>query len=147
MLTIGQKVPDFSVVAVKPGFNEPEENGSSAFVTLTEESFPGQWKILFFYPKDFTFVCPTEIVEFAKLNGEFADRDAVVLGGSGDNEFVKLAWRRAHPDLDKLNQYSFADTNGRLMDGLGIRDSSGVALLRHLLLIPIISFSMLASMA
>jgi len=128
MLTIGQKVPDFSVVAVKPGFNEPEENGSSAFVTLTEESFPGQWKILFFYPKDFTFVCPTEIVEFAKLNGEFADRDAVVLGGSGDNEFVKLAWRRAHPDLDKLNQYSFADTNGRLMDGLGIRDSSGVAL-------------------
>lgn len=83
----------------------------------------------FFYPKDFTFVCPTEIVEFAKLNGEFNDRDAVVLGGSTDNEFVKLAWRREHKDLHQLDQYSFADVQGKLTDGLGIRDAeSGCAL-------------------
>lgn len=129
MLTIGQKIPDFNVVAVKPGFNLHEENGESAFEAITQESFAGKWKIIFFYPKDFTFVCPTEIVEFAKLNGEFADRDAVVLGGSGDNEFVKLAWRREHKDLNQLNQYSFADTKGELMDGLGVRDmDAGVAL-------------------
>ena len=96
---------------------------------MTQESFAGKWKIIFFYPKDFTFVCPTEIVEFAKLNEEFADRDAVVLGGSTDNEFVKLAWRREHPDLDRLNQYSFAD-NGSLVDGLGVRDKEENVALR-----------------
>jgi peroxiredoxin (alkyl hydroperoxide reductase subunit C) len=129
MLTVGQKIPEFSVVAAKPGFNHHEENGVSAFEVITEQNFPGKWKILFFYPKDFTFVCPTEIVEFAKLNGEFGDRDAVVLGGSTDNEFVKLAWRREHKDLHSLNQYSFADVQGKLADGLGIRDSeAGVAL-------------------
>src|SRR5690242_20759913 len=62
---------------------------SSAFETLTETSFPGKWKIIFFYPKDFTFVCPTEIAEFARLASDFADRDAVVLGGSTENEFCK----------------------------------------------------------
>ncbi len=129
MLTIGQKLPEFKLVAVKPGFNTHEEAGESAFETITENSFPGKWKVIFFYPKDFTFVCPTEIVGFAKLNDEFADRDAVVMGGSTDNEFVKLAWRREHKDLQSLNQYSFADTKGQLTDGLGIRDiAEGVPL-------------------
>ncbi|MCH8493277.1 peroxiredoxin [Aliidiomarina sp.] len=130
MLTIGDKLPEFSVVAAKPGFNMPEENGVSAFETITQDSFEGKWKVIFFYPKDFTFVCPTEIVEFAKLNEEFEDRDAVVLGGSTDNEFVKLAWRREHPDLNGLNQYSFADTSGALVDGLGVRDKAENVALR-----------------
>ena len=129
MLTIGDKLPDFKMTVVKPGFNNPEENGESAFIEVTEQSFSDKWKIIYFYPKDFTFVCPTEIVEFSKLNSEFEDRDAVVLGGSTDNEFVKLAWRREHQDLDKLNQYSFADINGQLKDALGIGDKQeGVAL-------------------
>ena len=130
MLTIGDTLPNFSVVAAKPGFNMPEENGESAFETITQDSFEGKWKVIFFYPKDFTFVCPTEIVEFAKLNGDFADRDAVVMGGSTDNEFVKLAWRREHPDLKSLNQYSFADSAGELVDGLGIRDKAENVALR-----------------
>ena len=117
MLTVGDKLPEFEVV------------GESAFETIDNSSFAGKWKIIFFYPKDFTFVCPTEIVEFAKLNEDFADRDAVVLGGSTDNEFVKLAWRREHPDLDRLNQYSFAD-NGSLVDGLGVRDKEENVALR-----------------
>ena len=91
MLGVGQKLPDFRVVGVKPGFMRHEENGESAFETLTSQSFPGQWKVIFFYPKDFTFVCPTEIAEFARLNKDFADRDCVVLGGSVDNEHVKGA--------------------------------------------------------
>jgi lipoyl-dependent peroxiredoxin subunit C len=127
MAGIGDKLPSFSVTGVKPGFNNHEENGVSAFEPLTEESFPGKWKIIFFYPKDFTFVCPTEIAEFAKLGPQFADRDAIVLGGSTDNEFVKLAWRRNHKDLDKLPIWSFADTNGSLTDGLGVRSPDGVA--------------------
>lgn len=129
MLGIGDKLPEFSVMGVKPGFMAHEEKGQSAFEEITQDSFEGKWKVIFYYPKDFTFVCPTEISEFAKLNGEFADRDAVVMGGSTDNEFCKLAWRREHSDLAKLDQWSFADTNGSLLDGLGVRDKqAGVAL-------------------
>jgi lipoyl-dependent peroxiredoxin subunit C len=128
MLGINDQLPPFSVVGVKPKFMKPEENGVSAFEEITDTSFEGKWKVIYFYPKDFTFVCPTEIVEFAKLNSEFADRDCVVLGGSTDNEFCKLAWRREHKDLNNLDQWSFADTNGSLVDGLGIREESGVAL-------------------
>ncbi len=128
MLGIGDKLPEFSITGVKPGFMAHEENGESAFETITNASFDGKWKVFFFYPKDFTFVCPTEIVEFAKLNDEFADRDCIVLGGSTDNEFCKLAWRREHKDLANLNQWSFADCNGSLVDGLGVRDQiNGVA--------------------
>jgi len=127
MKTVGEKLEAFKVTGVKPEFNEHEVGGESAFEEITEESFPGKWKVIYFYPKDFTFVCPTEIVGYAKLNGEFEDRDTVVLGGSTDNEFSKLAWRRDHPDLDKLNQWSFADTTGSLVDQLGVRSPDGVA--------------------
>lgn len=129
MKTVGDKLEPFKVVGVKPGFNNHEENGQSAFEEITEKSFPGKWKVIYFYPKDFTFVCPTEIVGFAKLNAQFEERDAVLLGGSTDNEFCKLGWRREHKDLSKLNHYQFADTTGSLVDQLGIRDKeAGVAL-------------------
>jgi peroxiredoxin (alkyl hydroperoxide reductase subunit C) len=129
MLGVGDKMPEFEVAGVKPGFMHHEEDGESAFETITQDSFSGKWKVFFFYPKDFTFICPTEIIEFANLNQEFESRDAVVLGGSTDNEFCKLAWRREHPGLKNLNQWSFADNNGTLVDGLGIRDiNAGVAL-------------------
>ncbi|CAM4049135.1 peroxiredoxin [Bordetella tumulicola] len=129
MKTVGDKLEPFKVSGVKPGFNQHEENGVSAFEDITESSFPGKWKVIYFYPKDFTFVCPTEIVGFNNLAKDFEDRDAVLLGGSVDNEFVKLAWRREHPDLNKLGHYQFGDTTGALVDQLGIRDKEeGVAL-------------------
>ena len=129
MKTVGDKLEAFTVTGVKPKFNHAEENGQSAFEAITEKSFPGKWKIVYFYPKDFTFVCPTEIVGFDKLAGQFAERDAVLLGGSTDNEFCKLGWRREHNDLDRLNHWSFADVTGSLVDQLGVRDKvEGVAL-------------------
>jgi len=129
MLGVGKTLPDFKIVGVKPGFMRHEENGESAFETLTKESFPGKWKVIFFYPKDFTFVCPTEIAEFARLSGQFEERDAVVLGGSVDNEHVKLAWRREHPDLHNLPIWNFADSAGRFAQALGVLDDEeGVAL-------------------
>ena len=106
MKTVGDKLEPFKVTGVKPGFNQHEENGVSAFEDITESSFPGKWKVIYFYPKDFTFVCPTVIVGFNKLAKDFEDRDAVLLGGSSDNEFVKLAWRREHPDLNKPVSYT-----------------------------------------
>ncbi len=127
MLGIGDKLPSFEITGVKPGFNDMAENGVSAFEKLTEASFPAKWKVIFFYPKDFTFVCPTEIAEFARLANEFAERNAVVLGGSTDNEFVKLAWRRDHKDLGKLPIWQFSDAKGDLVDGLGVRAPEGVA--------------------
>lgn len=128
MLGVGEKLPEFEITGVKPGFMQHEENGESAFEPVTDKSFEGKWKVIFFYPKDFTFVCPTEIKAFADLNGEFDDRDTVVLGGSADNEFCKLAWRRDHPDLAKLAIWQFADTTGSLIDSLGIRSDEGVPL-------------------
>ena len=129
MKTVGQKIEAFRVTGVKPGFNHHEENGVSAFEDITQDSFKGKWKILYFYPKDFTFVCPTEIVGFAKLAADFEERDAVLLAGSGDNEHVKLGWRRDHKDLNRLNHWMFADVRGELIDQLGIRDlQEGVAL-------------------
>lgn len=129
MKTVGDTLDAFTVTGVKPGFNHHEENGISAFEEITENSFPGKWKVIYFYPKDFTFVCPTEIVAFDKLAKDFEDRDAVLMGGSTDNEFCKLAWRRDHKDLNKLGHYSFADVQGSLVDMLGVRhNEAGVAL-------------------
>ncbi|MFP6558868.1 peroxiredoxin [Paraburkholderia sp. B3] len=129
MKTVGDKLEAFTVNAAKPGFNEPEENGESAFVEITEQTFSTKWKVIYFYPMDFTTVCPTEIVAFARLQKEFENRDAVLLGGSCDNEYVKLAWRRENKDLDRLNHYSFGDVKGELIDQLGVRDKeAGVAL-------------------
>jgi lipoyl-dependent peroxiredoxin subunit C len=104
MKTVGDKLEKFAVTGVKPG--QPED----AFFTITEESFPGKWKVIVYYPKDFTFVCPTEIVAYDKLTGDFADRDAVLLTGSTDNEFCKVAWQKSHDDLRKITHNQFADT-------------------------------------
>jgi peroxiredoxin (alkyl hydroperoxide reductase subunit C) len=104
MKTVGDKLDCFVVTGVKPG--QPED----AFFDITEKSFPGKWKIIVYYPKDFTFVCPTEIVAYDKLFQDFEDRDAVLLTGSTDNEFCKVAWQNAHPDLKKIKHIQFADT-------------------------------------
>jgi peroxiredoxin (alkyl hydroperoxide reductase subunit C) len=100
-----------------------------AFETLSETSHDGKWRIVFFWPKDFTFVCPTEIAAFGKLNGEFADRDAQLLGVSTDSEFVHLAWRNDHPDLKALPFPMVSDIKRELSTALGILDKQeGVCL-------------------
>lgn len=126
MKTIGYKLENFAVTGVKPGALTPD----GAFETITEKSFQGKWKVIVFYPKDFTFVCPTEIVAYDKLNNDFADRDAILLIGSTDNEFCKLAWRTHHEDLKKTNSWMFADTLQKsLADQLGvIYEPAGAAL-------------------
>lgn len=124
MKTVGDKLEPFRIIGVKPGFNLPEEHGISAFETINESSFPGKWKVIYFYAKDFSTLCPTEINGFARLAPEFEAHDAVLLGGSADNEMVKLGWRREDPELSRLNHYQFADTSGDLIDQLGIRDKA-----------------------
>src|SRR3954468_24438203 len=96
MLGVGDKFPAFSVTATVS-----LEKGKE-FKTITEKDYEGKWKVYFFWPKDFTFICPTEIAEFGKRNKDFADRDAQLLGGSIDTEYVHLAWRKNHDDLRNL---------------------------------------------
>ena len=106
MKTVGDKLEEFKITGVKPGALTPD----GAFETIDETSFEGKWKVIVYYPKDFTFVCPTEIVAYDKLNKDFADRDAVLLIGSTDNEFCKLAWKNAHEGLKATTSWFFADT-------------------------------------
>lgn len=128
MKSVGDVLTNFSIVGIKPGFNFPEEDGQSAFTKITETSFSQKWKVLYFYPKDFTFVCPTEIESFAHLSYQFSIRDSILLGGNSDNEFGKLAWRRQNNILNRLNHYSFSDVGGSLTDQLGIKDWAGSTL-------------------
>jgi alkyl hydroperoxide reductase subunit AhpC len=118
MLTIGDKLPKFSLKAVKAG--KFPESPKDAFITVDNNTYKGKWLVLFFWPKDFTFVCPTEIAAFAKMNSDFQDRDTQLLGASTDSEFVHLAWKRDHKDLASLEIPMLADVGGKLSAALGI---------------------------
>jgi alkyl hydroperoxide reductase subunit AhpC len=116
VLGIGDKFPDFKLKATV----STDKNNFAQ--DITGESYPGKWKVYFFWPKDFTFVCPTEIAGFGKLNRDFTDRDTQVIGGSTDSEFVHLAWRQNHPDLKDLPFPMLSDIKRELSDQLGILD-------------------------
>jgi len=124
MLTVGDRLPEFAVQATVD-----IEAPSTAFREVTNTSYPGKWLVLFAWPKDFTFVCPTEIAAFGRMNSEFTDRDAQVLGLSTDSEFVHFAWRRDHEDLKDLPFPMLADVKRELSEALGILDKNeGVCL-------------------
>jgi lipoyl-dependent peroxiredoxin subunit C len=124
MLGVGDKFPQFSLKATV----STDKDLNKAFTEITGQSYPGKWKVYFFWPKDFTFVCPTEIAAFGKVNREFVDRDTQVLGGSTDSEFVHHAWRTHHPDLKDLPFPMLADVKRQLCADLGIVDpAEGVA--------------------
>ena len=123
MLTVNDRFPAFALKAVV------SQDKDKQFTDLTEQSFAGKWKVVFFWPKDFTFVCPTEIAAFGKLNRDFADRDAQLLGVSTDSEYVHLAWRGTHPDLKDLPFPMVADIKRELSAACGVLDKNeGVAL-------------------
>jgi peroxiredoxin (alkyl hydroperoxide reductase subunit C) len=129
MLSIGDRFPEFSLTALVPGDLSAIEAKSpdDYFMKIDSSTYEGKWRVVFFWPKDFTFICPTEIAEFGRLNGEFADRDAQVLGGSVDNEYVHYAWRNQHEDLKKLPFPMLSDLDRRLVSDLGVLNSDGVA--------------------
>jgi alkyl hydroperoxide reductase subunit AhpC len=120
MISIGQKLPAFSLKAVS--------DTSGHFPVLTDESFAGKWKVFVFWPKDFTFVCPTEIIGFNDVEGEFSDRDAQLIGASTDSDFVHLAWRQSRADLGAVKYPWLADIKKELASALGVLEpNEGVA--------------------
>jgi alkyl hydroperoxide reductase subunit AhpC len=129
MLGVGDAFPEYTLTALIEGdlsaveAKQPED----FFTTISSDSHPGKWRVVFFWPKDFTFICPTEIAEFGRLTPEFADRDAQVLGASVDNEFVHYAWRKQHEDLKALPFPMLSDLNRDLATALGVLNADGVA--------------------
>lgn len=122
MLSVGEKFPAFKLKATV------SNDLSKAFVDIDNTTYQGKWLCVFFYPKDFTFVCPTEIVGFSLLNAQFLARNCQVLTGSTDSEFVHHAWRTHHQDLNNLPFPMLADIKRELSAALGILDSAeGVA--------------------
>jgi peroxiredoxin (alkyl hydroperoxide reductase subunit C) len=121
VLTVGDQFPEYALTACVS--LDPD----NAFTTIDNKTYEGKWRVVFFWPKDFTFVCPTEIAEFGRLNSEFADRDAQVLGVSVDSEFVHYAWRKDHPDLRDLPFPMLSDVKREPSTACGVLGSDGVA--------------------
>lgn len=122
MLGIGAKFPRYSLVGVV------SSELAHAFRQFDPDTHAGKWQVVFFWPKDFTFVCPTEIAGFGRLHEEFSARDAVVYGISTDSEFVHLAWRKERPELRELPFPMLSDIKRELSEALGVLDpESGVA--------------------
>jgi peroxiredoxin (alkyl hydroperoxide reductase subunit C) len=123
MLTVGDVFPSFELQGVVAS------EAKSAFRTISSTSEPDKWRVVFFWPKDFTFVCPTEIAAFGRLQREFTERETVLYGVSTDSEYVHLAWRQTHPDLKELPFAMLADVKRELSQALGILDKrEGVCL-------------------
>jgi len=124
MLTVGQAFPAYDLTGVV------SSDPATAFQTFRHDGFPGRWQVIFFWPMDFTFVCPTEIAAFGELAREFEQRDAVLLGASTDSEYVHLAWRQSHPALKALPYPMLADRKRELATALGILDGKAGVCLR-----------------
>lgn len=123
MLTVGNTFPQFNMKGV---ISSNEKDG--AIVDITHQTQNNLWRVFFFWPKDFTFVCPTEIAEFGKLHQEFLDRDTQVFGVSTDSEFVHLAWKESREELKHLPFPMLSDIKRELTQELGILDAKeGVA--------------------
>ena len=120
MLTIGDQFPQFEKTATVS--LEPGKEFSN--VTSDDHKKEGKWMVMFWYPKDFTFVCPTEISAFNKHYDEFVNKNAMLLGASTDSEYVHLAWRNNHKDLRDLRFPLIADTSKSLAESLGILEAN-----------------------
>lgn len=124
MLGIGEQFPAFNLKACVS-----REKGQE-FADISNADFKGSWAVMFFWPLDFTFVCPTEIAEFNKNAKEFRSRETKLYGISADSEFVHLAWRNNHEDLRDLQFPMIADYNKDLTHDLGIASKVNGAPLR-----------------
>lgn len=116
MLQVGRKAPDFSAEALI----------GKEFKTINLGDYKGKWIVLFFYPLDFTFICPTEIREFSKRHEEFVKLNGQVLGASTDSVYSHLAWTK---ELGELNYPLLSDNTHEISRNYGILlEDKGVAL-------------------
>jgi peroxiredoxin (alkyl hydroperoxide reductase subunit C) len=129
LLTIGDQFPAYQLTAVVSGdLSRVEARAADDYFTeVSGDGHADKWRVVFFWPKDFTFVCPTEIAAFGRLDEEFADRDAQILGVSVDNEFVHFQWRTQHEDLKALPFPILSDLKREFVTATGVLNADGVA--------------------
>jgi len=121
---VGHLAPDFSVQA----YDRSKDNTDGQFTQVNLGDLRGKWVCLYFYPLDFTFVCPTEIVQFNESLSQFADRNCVVLTASTDSVFSHKGWCDSHPDLSKMKHLMLADTAHTLSSAYGVlKEDQGIA--------------------
>jgi peroxiredoxin (alkyl hydroperoxide reductase subunit C) len=142
MLTIGDKFPDFNLTAVRPGLDglrgppeptipgqEGKTEDDSSFCKVSLETDAGKWRIIFFWPKNFTFICPTEVMAFNYTFESFAERETVIYGVSTDSEYAHLYWRMHELDMRNIKFPMISDIDHALSKNLGIHDAElGVAM-------------------
>ncbi len=127
-LRVGQQAPDFSATAVE----------NQEFKTIKLSDYRGQYVVLFFYPLDFTFVCPTEITSFSDRAQEFKDVNAQILGASVDSEFSHLAWiqtDRKNGGVGDLNIPLVSDIKKEISSAYNVLDPEAGVALRGLFII------------
>ncbi|MDD7317633.1 MAG: alkyl hydroperoxide reductase subunit C [Prevotella sp.] len=115
---INSRVPEFKVNAFQNG----------EFKTVSSDDIKGKWALFFFYPADFTFVCPTELVDLAEKYDELKAMGVEVFSVSCDTHFVHKAWHDASDSIKKIKYTMLADTLGTLAKGFGVYiEEEGVA--------------------
>ncbi|MBF0492188.1 MAG: peroxiredoxin [Deltaproteobacteria bacterium] len=123
MIQVGQKAPDFKASAVLA-------NGEFKDISLSD--YKGRYVLLFFYPLDFTFVCPTEIIAFSEAVAEFEKRNVQVLGVSIDSKFSHLAWRKTPKKEGGIGEIKYpliADVTKEISRKFGVLlEDAGIAL-------------------
>ena len=116
MIQVGQQAPDFALEGIKDG----------DFIEIKLSDYRGKWVVLFFWPLDFTFICPTEILEFSRRVKEFEELDAVLLGASTDSKYAHKAWTE---DIGKINFAMLSDITKEVSRNYGILiEGQGIAL-------------------
>ena len=120
MKSVGDKFPKFKKTAILADNQFGE-------ITSKDHQEAGKWAVYFFYPKDFTFICPTEIVEFNNNHDKFKALNAELYGLSTDTAEVHLAWKANDPRLSKLTYPLIEDTSKSLSKKLGILQPESVA--------------------
>lgn len=115
---INTKITDFKAQAFVNG----------DFKTITQQDLKGKWSIFFFYPADFTFVCPTELGDMADKYEQFKKMGVEVLSVSTDTHFVHKAWHDASPTIKKIQYPMLADPTGHLSRAFGVHiEEEGLA--------------------
>ncbi len=121
---VGKPAPKFDMEAVLPKGEFLDRFGR---VNLDDILKQGKWVVLYFYPLDFTFVCPTEIKRFNALNAKFEEKNAVLIACSTDSVFSHLAWQE-RKDLERLTHIHASDNSHVVSEAYGVLDEDkGVA--------------------
>ena len=119
---VPKEAPDFTAQAVMP---------DNSFAALTLSSYRGKYVVLFFYPLDFTFVCPSEIIAFDQALAKFEEKNAQVIGVSVDSHFTHLAWKNTPRDHGGIGQIKYplvSDLNKKIANDYGVLFNGEVAL-------------------